>query len=157
MSDIKLFMMDVDGVLTDGSMYYSENGDELKRFSTYDGKSMEFLRAKGIKSAIITSETTNIVSNRAKKMQIDYLYQGVQDKLSIAQEICALEQISLDECSYIGDDVNDLELLQNVKISACPMNARKEIKAIKGIYQLQTAGGSGAVREFVEYLLDRTT
>ena len=77
---IKLFISDVDGVLTDGSMYYSENGDEMKRFSTYDGMAFEMLRNKGIKTAIITSENTKIVSNRSKKMKIDFLYQGEKEE-----------------------------------------------------------------------------
>ena len=113
--------MDVDGVLTDSGMYYSENGDELKKFSTYDGKAMEFLRNKGIKTAIITSENTQIVSRRSKKMGIDFLFQGVDDKLTVAKELCIREGILLEsEASFIGDDVNDLELLELVNFKACP-------------------------------------
>jgi YrbI family 3-deoxy-D-manno-octulosonate 8-phosphate phosphatase len=152
---IKLFIMDVDGVLTDASMYYSNNGDELKRFSTYDGMAMEFLRQKGIKTAIITSENTKIVENRAIKINIDYLFQGIDDKLTVAKNLCANEKISLqNDVAYIGDDVNDIELLQEVKYKACPRNAMRDVKCINGIVQLKAKGGDGAVREFVEYLIN---
>ena len=95
---IKLFVSDVDGVLTDGSMYYTENGDEIKRFSTYDGMGFSILKQHGIKTALITSEKTNIVENRAKKMKIDYLFQGVShnDKLKSALKICEELSINLD-------------------------------------------------------------
>jgi YrbI family 3-deoxy-D-manno-octulosonate 8-phosphate phosphatase len=152
---IKLFIMDVDGVLTDASMYYSNNGDELKRFSTYDGMAMEFLRQKGIKTAIITSENTKIVENRARKIKIDYLFQGVVDKLSVAKSLCKKEKISLqNDVAYIGDDVNDMQLLQEVKYKACPSNAMKDVKSIEGIFQLKAKGGDGVVREFVEILIN---
>jgi YrbI family 3-deoxy-D-manno-octulosonate 8-phosphate phosphatase len=153
---IKLFISDVDGVLTDGSMYYTENGDEIKRFSTYDGMGFSILKQHGIKTALITSEKTNIVENRAKKMKIDYLFQGVShnDKLKSALKICEELSINLDSVSYVGDDINCIELLKKVGIAACPKNARNEVKAIKNIYKLKTEGGSGAIREFVDYLLE---
>jgi len=152
---IKLFLSDVDGVLTDGSMYYTESGDEMKRFHTYDGMAFELLRKAGIKTGIITSENTAIVARRAEKLKVDYLYQGHRDggKLMIAQEICEKEGISLDEVAYIGDDINCRALLEAVGYKACPANARPEIKAIEGITLLATTGGSGAVREWVEMLL----
>jgi len=136
-SSIKVFITDVDGVLTDTGMYYSEKGDELKKFSTLDGKGFELLRAKNINTAIITSENTAIVDRRAKKLKIDYLYQGVQDKLSVATEICRKENIELENVAYIGDDLNDIELLMNVGFAACPANAMKEVKDINGIRVMQ--------------------
>jgi len=152
---LKLFIMDVDGVLTDSGMYYSESGDELKRFSTYDGKAMEILRDNGVKTAIITAEITNLVKKRANKISVDFLFQGVENKLAIAKEICTKEGISLeDEVSYIGDDINDFELLDFVKYKACPANSMKKIKAIEGIVLLSKKGGDGAVREFVELLIN---
>jgi YrbI family 3-deoxy-D-manno-octulosonate 8-phosphate phosphatase len=151
---LKLFIMDVDGVLTDAGMYYSQNGDELKKFSTYDGMAMEFLRDKGIKTAIITAETSKIVENRAKKIKIDYVFQGVKDKLSVAKNLCNQEKISIEnEVSYIGDDINDADLLDIVKYKACPSNAMKIVKEISGIDFLSKAGGNGAVREYVELLI----
>jgi YrbI family 3-deoxy-D-manno-octulosonate 8-phosphate phosphatase len=152
---IKLFLTDVDGVLTDGSMYYTENGDEAKRFHTYDGMAFEMLRKAGIKTGIITSENTEIVTRRGAKLKADYVFQSKRDggKLATAQQICETEGISLAETAYIGDDLNCLDLLQNVGLAACPSNAVPQIKAIPGIIQLQTKGGDGAVRAFVEMIL----
>ncbi len=152
---IKLFISDVDGTLTDAGMYYGENGEEFKKFNTHDGKGFELLRKAGIKIGIITSENTSIVANRAKKLKVDYLYQGLEhkDKLDIAREICDKENISLDEVAYIGDDINCKELLQNVGLSACPQNALHEIKNIPNIIKLSKNGGEGAVRELVEKIL----
>ena len=154
---IKLFISDVDGVLTDGSMYYSENGDELKRFNTYDGMAFQILKEKDIKTAIITSENTKIVLNRSRKMKIDYLYQGKKntEKLETVKKICRDKNISFDSVSYIGDDINCFELLSNVKYSACPSNAVNKIKNIPGIKILNSKGGSGAVREYVDYLIQQ--
>jgi YrbI family 3-deoxy-D-manno-octulosonate 8-phosphate phosphatase len=154
-SNIKLFLSDVDGVLTDGSMYYTENGDEIKRFHTYDGMAFEMLRKEGIKTGIITSENTEIVARRAAKLKVDYLFQGKRDggKLAVAQQICVQEGISLDEVAYIGDDLNCLDILQNVGLAACPSNAVAEVKKIPNIIQLPVKGGDGAVRAFVEMIL----
>jgi len=154
---IKLFLSDVDGTLTDGGMYYGENGEEFKKFNTHDGKGFELLRKAGIKTGIITSENTKIVENRAKKLKVNYLYQGLEHKgkLDIAKEICQKENISLEEVAYIGDDINCKELLQSVGLSACPANALDEIKNIPNIIKLSKNGGDGAVREFVEKILGK--
>ena len=153
MKNIKLFMMDVDGVLTDAGMYYAQDGNEFKKFSTYDGKAVELLKKAGIKTAIITSENTKIVENRANKLKIDYLYQGVEDKVAVAREICRLEGIKLDQCAYIGDDINDIELLKIVGFASCPKNARRQVKNINNIIGLDSYGGDGAVRDFVDIIL----
>lgn len=150
---IKLFATDVDGVLTDAGMYYSENGDELKKFNTLDGKGIELLRNLGIKTAIITSENTKIVERRASKLKVDYLYQGIKDKLQVIEELCKKEKITLDEVAYIGDDINDLEVLKNVGLAACPNNAVYEVKRTPGIIKLTSKGGDGAVREFISIIL----
>jgi N-acylneuraminate cytidylyltransferase len=152
---IKLFLSDVDGTLTDAGMYYGENGEEFKKFNTHDGKGFELLRKAGIKTGIITSENTKMVENRAKKMKVDYLYQGLEHKgkLAIAKEICKRENISLDEVAYIGDDVNCKELLESVGLKACPKNALEEIKKIPNIVHLSKNGGEGAVREFINKIL----
>jgi N-acylneuraminate cytidylyltransferase len=152
---IKLFVSDVDGVLTDAGMYYSQNGDELKKFNTHDGKGFELLRNLGVKTAIITSEDTQIVARRAAKLKVDYLYQGIKEKLGVLNDICQKEGIGLDEVAYIGDDINDLEPLSNVGLAACPSNSRPRVKEIPNIIQLDVAGGSGAVRTFVELILER--
>lgn len=151
---IKLFLTDVDGTLTDAGMYYAENGDELKKFNTHDGKGIELLRKAGIKVGIITSEKTKIVENRAKKLQVNYLFQGLEHKgkLDIAQKLCQELNITLEEVAYIGDDVNCKELLEKVGLAACPANAVEEIKEIPNIIQLEKAGGEGAVRELVNFI-----
>ena len=153
--NIKLFLTDVDGVLTDAGMYYSENGDELKKFNTKDGMAFELLRKSGIKTGIITSENTKIVEARANKLKTDYLYQGAKEKLSIVKEICDKENISLSDVAFIGDDINDELVLENVGFALCPQDANTKIKNILNIKILNTKGGDGVVREAVDYLLSR--
>lgn len=154
---IKLFLTDVDGVLTDAGMYYSENGDELKKFNTKDGMGLRLLQQAGIKTGFITTETTKIVTNRARKLNIDYLYQGKRDggKLSAAKEICHSMGISLNEVAYIGDDINCKELLLNVGFAACPSDADETIKDIPGIHITTKKGGEGCVRELIEHILNK--
>ena len=153
--EVKLFISDVDGVLTDSGMYYSEFGDEYKKFNTRDGMAFQILREHGIKTAIITSENTEIVERRAKKMKIDYLFQGAYEfgKLEAAEEICSKLNISLKNVAYIGDDLNCLQLLSSVGIKACPSDAEKIVKEIPQIHVLQAKGGRGVVREFVNLIL----
>lgn len=152
---IKLFLTDVDGVLTDAGMYYSENGDELKKFSTHDGMGLQLIKSKDIKTGIITSENTKMVERRFNKLKLDYLYQGKREggKLASAQEICSKEGITLNEVAYIGDDINCLDLLSAVGLAACPANALDAVKNIPGILQLKKKGGEGCVREFIELIL----
>lgn len=152
---IKLFLSDIDGTLTDGGMYYSENGDELKKFNTRDGMGMGMLREKGIKVGLITSENRELNQRRAEKLKLDYFYQGHKNggKLAVAKEICDQMGISLQEVAYIGDDVNCIELLSAVGLAACPMDADARIKAIPGIHVLTKKGGEGCVREYCELIL----
>lgn len=152
---IRLFASDVDGVLTDAGMYYSEAGDELKKFNTHDGMAFNLMQKAGIKTAMITSEQTVMVERRAKKLKVDYLYQGKWhgDKLDAIRDICRKEGIELSEVAYIGDDINCREALLNVGVAACPANALQQIKNIPGILQLKSRGGEGAVREFYETYL----
>jgi YrbI family 3-deoxy-D-manno-octulosonate 8-phosphate phosphatase len=154
-ASIKVFLTDVDGVLTDAGMYYTESGDEFKKFNTHDGMAFALLRERGIKTGMVTSEKTKIVENRAKKLKVDHLYQGVKNdgKLGAAKEICEKEGITLNEVAYIGDDINCMPLLKAVGFAACPSNAVKQVKEIPGIIQLKTKGGDGAMREFVERLI----
>lgn len=149
-SKIKLFVSDVDGVLTDAGMYYSEYGDELKKFNTHDGMAFQLFKEKGIKTAIVTSEQTKIVETRARKLKVDYLYQGKKHggKLDCVLEICKKEKIELNEVAYIGDDINCFELLSKVGVAVCPKNALDKIKAIPNIIKLEKNGGEGVVREF---------
>ena len=152
MTNIKLFATDVDGTMTDGCMYYVENGLELKKFNFRDGMGFKLLRDAGIKTAIITSEDTPIVKKRADKLKVDYLSMGSWDKLDFVKNICKELNISLDEVAYIGDDINDIELLNAVGMKACPNNAVKKVKNIKDIIILSTKGGEGAVREFIDII-----
>ena len=154
-SNIRLVLTDVDGVLTDGGMYYTETGNEMKKFNTRDGMAFELLRQARIKTGIITSEITRIVENRADKLKADYLIQGKREggKLAAALEICRKEGISLNEVAYIGDDINCFELLSEVGFPACPQDAILKIKEIANIHILFQKGGNGVFREFVDYLL----
>ncbi len=155
---IKLLLTDVDGVLTDSGMYYSETGDELKKFNTHDGMGLQLIREKGIKSGIITSENTKLVERRFQKLKLDYLYQGKREggKLAAVKEICEKEGITLAQVAYIGDDVNCFELLSSVGLAACPADALDTIKNIPGIIQMKKKGGEGCVREFVELILSKS-
>lgn len=154
MTKIKLFVTDVDGTLTDGCMYYAENGLELKKFNFKDGMGFKLLRDLGIKTAIITSENTPIVKKRADKLKVDYLSMGSWAKLEFVKKICDELNISLNEVAYIGDDINDIELLNSVGYKACPKDAVKKVKSINGIMVLDNIGGNGAVREFIELLIE---
>lgn len=154
--DVRLFVSDVDGVLTDGGMYYSEKGDESKKFNTRDGMGFQLIREAGIKTGIITSESTEMVTRRAKKLKIDYLQQAKRDggKLSALQEMCGEMGISLDQVAYIGDDINCLAVLQAVGYKACPADAAAAVKAVPGIRIMQHKGGEGCVREWAEFILN---
>ena len=153
---IKVFLSDVDGTLTDAGMYYSESGEELKKFNTRDGKGFELLKKTGVKVGIITSEDTSIVERRAKKMKLDYLYQGLEHKgkLDVAIEICKKEGISLEEMAYIGDDVNCIELLERVGLAACPSDSVLSVKKISNINVMTKKGGEGCVREFINQIVN---
>ena len=151
---VKLFLSDIDGTLTDGGMYYSENGDELKKFNTRDGMGMGMLREKGIKLGIITSEDRKLNQRRADKLKLDFFYQGKKNgsKLAVAKEICEQMGITLQEVAYIGDDVNCIELLSSVGMAACPADADERVKSIPGIKVMTKKGGEGCVREFCEMI-----
>lgn len=148
----KLILTDIDGVWTDGGMYYDQTGNEWKRFNTSDSAGVLFAHRLNIPVGIITGEKTEIVARRAEKLKIDYLYQGISDKLSVAKEICRELNISLDEVAYIGDDLGDIQLLKAVKWAGVPSNASDYIKVL-GNVALNKAGGNGAFREFVEKII----
>lgn len=152
LGDIKLVVTDVDGVLTDAGMYYSEKGDELKKFNTRDGKGAELLRHSGYQIGIITSENTSVVARRASKLQMNFLYQGVKDKVSALNDMLIAARLQPHQVAYIGDDLNDLDVLKSVGFAACPANAISEVKSVAH-YHCQQAGGAGAYREFAEIIL----
>lgn len=152
LNELKIVLTDCDGVLTDGGMYYYNNGVEGKKFNTRDGMAMQILKANGIKTGIITGENTKIVENRANKLKIDYLYMGVKNKYKILLEICEKENITPNNTAYIGDDINDLEILKNVGFSACPNDAMEEVKKICNFVSSKD-GGKGVVRDVIERYL----
>ncbi len=162
MKPVKVFLTDVDGCMTDGGMYYTESGDEFKKFCVYDGMGIVLLRKAGIPCGILTSENTNIGLKRGKKLGLEYVYTGVgrvvdgvkMTKLDAARTICKELDITLDEVCFVGDDVNDLDLLQHAGVAACPANAVEVVKAVPGIIHLTKKGGEGAIREIAEMILE---
>lgn len=153
MSKIKLIVTDIDGVWTDGGMYYDQLGNEWKKFHTYDSAGVLFAHKANIPVCIMTGEQTEIVERRAKKLKVDYLYQGVHNKLETLNRLCADLQCSIDEVAYIGDDLNDLDCLMQCGFTATPASAPVYIQR-KAQLVLSKRGGEGVFREFVEYLLN---
>ena len=147
--------------MTDGGMYYTSEGEAMKRFCVYDGMGMVLLQEAGIPCGILTSENSQVVKARAEKLKVRYLYLGVGSKvnpncltkLQAAQKICDELGISLAEVCFVGDDINDVELLSAVGYPCCPPNARPEVKAIQVIHMLKTSGGQGAIREIADEIL----
>ena len=152
MNNVKLILTDIDGVWTDGGMYYDQNGNEWKKFHTYDSAGVLFAHRAGIPVGIITSENTQIVERRAKKLKVDYLFQGASNKLEIAQQLCQKLNITLKNVAYLGDDLNDIELLKSVGIAGVPASAPNYIRSLTTI-SLTLKGGEGVFREFVEAIL----
>ena len=148
----KLILTDIDGVWTDGGMYYDQTGNEWKKFHTYDSAGVLWCKKHNIPMGIITGEETEIVKRRADKLKVDFLYQGIASKLPIVNEICEKLSITLDDVAYIGDDINDIEVLKNVGITAAPANAPEYIKELVDFVTIKS-GGEGAFREFVEHIL----
>jgi YrbI family 3-deoxy-D-manno-octulosonate 8-phosphate phosphatase len=152
--NIKLVGTDIDGVWTDARMYYSADGDIMKSFSTYDGMGVKLLREAGIPLIIMTGEDTKIVTKRAKKLGIDFIFQGENEKLRRLKEVCKELDITLDEVAYIGDDVNDLDVLQAVGISSMPPNS-PILDQFNPDYLTTRCGGDGAFRDFVDFILSQ--
>lgn len=148
----KLILTDIDGVWTDGGMYYDQTGNEWKKFHTYDSAGVLFAHRLNIPVGIITSENTEIVARRAKKLKVEYLFQGIKDKLGKAKELCQQLGITLQDVAYIGDDLGDIQLLSAVKWAGVPLNASKYIQSLANI-PLNKKGGEGVFREFVETII----
>ncbi|MFI5153328.1 MAG: KdsC family phosphatase [Chitinophagales bacterium] len=148
----KLVITDVDGVWTDGGMYYDETGNEFKKFNTSDSAGILFCRSLNIPVAIITGENAKSVLARAKKLKIEHVFTGTTDKLTCASALCDKLGISLSEVAFIGDDLYDIPLLQKVGLSACPANAPEYIKKLCK-WKLTVHGGQGAFRHFIEMIL----
>jgi YrbI family 3-deoxy-D-manno-octulosonate 8-phosphate phosphatase len=148
----KLIATDIDGVWTDGGMYYSESGEETKRFHTYDSAGVVFCRQLSIPVVILTGEPSGAVKRRAEKLQITYCFTGLTDKLAMLRTICGELGVTLGEVAYVGDDINDIAVMRAVGTSACPASAPEYIKKIAGRV-LTKRGGEGVFREFVESIL----
>lgn len=149
----KLVISDIDGVWTDGGMYYDNSTkNEWKKFNTSDSAGVLFCRLLEIPVAIITGEDTEIVRRRSKKLGISELHMGVKNKLNVAHELCEKYNVRLSEVAYIGDDINDIPLLRAVGFAAAPANASSYIQT-EVQYVTKLKGGEGAFREFVEYFL----
>lgn len=150
---IKIILTDCDGVLTDGGVYYSEKGEKFIRFSRRDGMGVKRLQELvGVKVGILTSENSKIVKKRAEKLKIRYVYLGVEDKLLILEHIIK-EKYKHDEIAYIGDDLNDLEIIKSVALSACPADAVNEVRKTAD-FVCGNIGGYGAFREFAEFIIN---
>ena len=149
---IKILLTDVDCVLTDGGMYYSKEGDQMKKFHTRDGMGVTLLKRLDIHTIIITKEKTQMVKKWAKKMKVEKLYDGIIKKEDLLEKICKLYHTSPEEIGYIGDDVNDMELLKKVGFSSTPNDGISHVKKIVD-YICIKKGGEGAFREVVDLII----
>ena len=149
---VKLVAMDVDGVMTDGGMYYSEHGEVMKKFNARDGMGIGLLRENGITPAIITGEDSKIVLKRAEKLRVDYVYIGIRDKCQAMSRLVEKLNISYDEVAYIGDDLNDLAVMKTVGLSFAPADAVSVVRDAAS-HVLSRKGGEGAVREMIDIIL----
>lgn len=157
MSDIdkiKLIILDVDGTLTDGGIYYDSQGNEMKRFDVKDGLGIKVAIAAGIEFAIITGRTSSIVIKRARELGIKEIRDGVQRKFPAMKTLLEEKGLSMSEVGYIGDDWNDLQCMKRVGFKACPADAPEEVKEVCDFVASQ-AGGHGAVRDCVEDILKK--
>ena len=153
MPEIKMFLTDCDGCLTDSGMYYSENGDELKKFNTRDGRGFQMLRENDIITGIVTSEDRELNRRRAEKLKLDILVGGCKDKLAAISDLCRQRGVDLKNVCYIGDDLNDLEVLEAVGFGCCPSDAVEQVKHIAS-FVTESKGGQGVIREVAELVLD---
>ena len=155
-SHIKMVLTDNDGVLTDTGVYYSETGEFLKRYSVRDGMAVELLRNVGIETGIITAEKSESLQKRAEKLRIRHVYLGINDKLTHLNTILGLTRFSMGQFAYIGDDVNDLAILNAVGLSGltgAPVDAVSSVQS--GVHYISRfPGGHGAFRDFADWILD---
>lgn len=150
--NIKLMAFDVDGVMSDGKVIYTDRGAEIKAFNAQDGLGLVIARAIGLKIAVITGRVSAIVERRFAELKVDHLVMGSMDKTSALKSICEKEGITLDEVAYMGDDLNDLGCMSIVGYPMTVANGRSENKA-HAAYITEARGGDGAVREAVEHIL----
>ena len=149
---IKLLILDVDGVMTNNMLIYSDDGIESKAFNTRDGHGMVLLQKSGIDIGIITGRKSQLVTNRMKDLKVKHVYQGVPDKLPTFLKLVADLELSLDEIAYIGDDILDLPVLMRIGLAITPANGDEEVKS-RVDYISPFKGGEGCVREACEIIL----
>jgi 3-deoxy-D-manno-octulosonate 8-phosphate phosphatase (KDO 8-P phosphatase) len=149
---VRLLALDVDGVLTDGCIYYGNSGEELKAFNIKDGLGIKLLQSAGVSVAIITGRSSDIVQRRASELGISEIIQGREDKLTALQQLAQRLDIDLQECAYMGDDLPDLAAIRAAGVGMTVADAVATV-ASHSDWQSQSAGGHGAVREACEYLL----
>jgi 3-deoxy-D-manno-octulosonate 8-phosphate phosphatase (KDO 8-P phosphatase) len=154
--NIKLVITDVDGVLSDGKVYYGESGEELKSFNIKDGLGIKLLASIGISTAIITGRKSAIVARRAKELGVEHLYQGKKNKLKSYDEIINSFNISPDEVAYLGDDLPDLPLLQKSGVGIAVNDAATQVIA-GADYVTRTKGGEGCLREVADLIIDQNS
>jgi len=150
---IKLVLLDVDGVLTDGRFYYSDDGHEFKSFDVKDGFAIRMAGLLGLKFAIITGKMSAIVERRGRELGVEEIHQGYFNKIEVYEDIKRRNGYSDDECAFIGDDLFDLGVLNKAGFSACPADAVEEVKSSVDFIS-QSPGGRGAVRELIELILN---
>jgi 3-deoxy-D-manno-octulosonate 8-phosphate phosphatase (KDO 8-P phosphatase) len=150
---IKIVLTDVDGVLTDGGMYYSQVGDSMKKFHVRDGMGVNILLRNGINTIVITKERTKFVRNWAKKMNISKLYDSVTKKEEMIKVICDKFNVKPDNLAYIGDDVNDIKIMKEVGLAISPNDATLQVKEVSD-YVCNLSGGQGVFREVTDLILD---
>ena len=149
---VRLLCLDVDGVLTDGGLHYTESGEEMKTFSTQDGHALKMLAASGVATAIITGRRTQLVARRADELGIEHLFQGAHDKREALAELLARTRLTADAVAHMGDDIPDLPVLRRVGLAIAPANLHPALRAHVH-HVTREMGGQGAVREACEFLM----
>lgn len=150
--DIRLLIMDVDGVLTDGSIFITAAGEEIKAFNTLDGHGLKMLQSTGVRLAIITGRDARCVEHRARGLGIDYYYAGIGDKRTAFEALLTESGVSAEECAYIGDDVVDLPVMRRVALAISVPDAPSVVRQ-HAHYVTGCSGGRGAVREAAEMIM----
>ena len=152
MKKIKLLLTDVDGCLTDGSVYYGPNHEKIKKFNMQDGMALKLLRENNILTGIISADNSEATRYRAEDLKFDFIYINIKDKLAKFEEILETNNLQKDEVAYMGDDIQDLCILNQVEASVAPNNAVDEVK--KAVSHItQKSGGNGVFREYEEYII----
>ncbi len=146
---IKLISLDVDGVLTDGGLYYAEDGTELRRFNVKDGMGIKLAQAAGIEFAVISASITPAIEHRAKRLGIDHVHIGCKSKVETLQDICARLNIAAEAVAHMGDDLNDLPIFESVGLALAPADAVASVCAAAN-YVTERLGGQGCVREICD-------